>query len=300
MKLNNLDLNKLKSLAAVANGGSLLLGAKLLGLTPSAVHQSIAKLEENLDQNLFHRSGKDYIITDAGKEILVIYERLIKDLEFFEEKSNPSPLNLQGTIKIALPLFYSKSIFLPIMKNFNLMYPNVRFHLTIQDAEKSLSDVVNFKIDLAIIDESRFQDFEKRVSRKEIYNEELTLACSKDFYKKNKAEFEDINRQKKLVHLGYSTSSSFVENWYKVNHKKKVLLDNYHVINNIETLSEAIRLGMGIGIIPQKFIELFSYKNEIMSVKKNEIKVYNQLYLAQSLDYINGPLVKNFLEYFNA
>ena len=273
MKLNNLDLNKLKSLAAVANGGSLLLGAKLLGLTPSAVHQSIAKLEENLDQNLFHRSGKDYIITDAGKEILVIYERLIKDLEFFEEKSNPSPLNLQGTIKIALPLFYSKSIFLPIMKNFNLMYPNVRFHLTIQDAEKSLSDVVNFKIDLAIIDESRFQD---------------------------KAEFEDINRQKKLVHLGYSTSSSFVENWYKVNHKKKVLLDNYHVINNIETLSEAIRLGMGIGIIPQKFIELFSYKNEIMSVKKNEIKVYNQLYLAQSLDYINGPLVKKFLEYFNA
>ena len=231
MKLNNLDLNKLKSVAAVAKGGSLLLGAKQLGLTPSAVHQSLAKLEEGLGITLFHRTGKVYILTEAGKEILSIYERLEKELEFFEEKRNPDAEYLQGVIRVALPLFYSKSIFLPLMKTFNIRYPNIHFHLTIQDTEKSLNDIVNFKVDFAIVDESKFTEFDKRVNRLPIYNEELTLACSKDFYKKNHSNFENINLQKKLVHLGYSTSSFFVENWYKQNYKKKLAIENYHVIN---------------------------------------------------------------------
>jgi DNA-binding transcriptional LysR family regulator len=297
MKINIVDFNKFKSLKAIADGGGLLSGAKILGLTPSAVHQSIAKLEENLGQKLFHRSGKDYILTEVGKEMLLIYARFEKDLAFFDEKHNLNTDQMQGTVRVALPLFYSKNIFLPLMKSFHEKYPLVQFNLTVQDSEKSLLDIINFKVDFAIIDESNFQEFSHKVHRTPIFSEELTLACSKDFYKKNKTEFNHINTQKKLVHLGYSTSSSFVENWYKQNYKKNINLESYHVINNIETLSEAIRLGLGIGIIPKKFIELFGHKDEIISVKTNEAKVYNQLYLAQSLDYVNGPIIKKFIEH---
>ncbi len=67
MGFNNLDLNKLKCFQAVAEKGSLLEGSKLLNLTPSAVYQSIKKLEEEIQFHLFFRSGKKYVLTEEGR-----------------------------------------------------------------------------------------------------------------------------------------------------------------------------------------------------------------------------------------
>ena len=74
MKLNNLDLNKLKCFQAVAEFGGLQEGALALHLTTSAVYQSIKKLEEDLNMNLFYRSGKKYVLTDDGKALLQVFQ----------------------------------------------------------------------------------------------------------------------------------------------------------------------------------------------------------------------------------
>ena len=127
MILNNVDLNKIKCFQAVAENGGLQEGAKHLNLTTSAVYQSIKKLEEDLHLHLFYRTGKQYILTDDGKNLLQIAQNFNWDLESLLRKSSKNAQSLSGEIKLGLPLNFSKQIFIPIMKKFIDLNPEVQF-----------------------------------------------------------------------------------------------------------------------------------------------------------------------------
>ena len=59
---NPLDLDLLKTLAAVADTGSFSAAARRLGLTPAAVSKNVARLENHLGLRLFQRSAIGSVI----------------------------------------------------------------------------------------------------------------------------------------------------------------------------------------------------------------------------------------------
>ena len=68
--LDNLTLDQMRVLIAVAEEGSFSAAARRLGRVQSAVSQAIQTLEENLRLTLFDRSAKTPVLTDAGRVVL--------------------------------------------------------------------------------------------------------------------------------------------------------------------------------------------------------------------------------------
>lgn len=68
--LDNLTLDQMRILIAVAEEGSFSAAARRLGRVQSAVSQAIQTLEENLRLALFDRSAKTPVLTDAGRVVL--------------------------------------------------------------------------------------------------------------------------------------------------------------------------------------------------------------------------------------
>jgi DNA-binding transcriptional LysR family regulator len=68
--LDNLTLDQMRVLIAVAEAGSFSAAARRLGRVQSAVSQAVQTLEENLRLALFDRSGKTPVLTDAGRIVL--------------------------------------------------------------------------------------------------------------------------------------------------------------------------------------------------------------------------------------
>ena len=68
--LDNLTLDHMRVLIAVAEAGSFSAAARRLGRVQSAVSQAVQTLEENLRLALFDRSGKTPVLTDAGRMVL--------------------------------------------------------------------------------------------------------------------------------------------------------------------------------------------------------------------------------------
>jgi DNA-binding transcriptional LysR family regulator len=66
VELQRLDLNKLHTFFAVAECGGVSAAARRLALTPSAVSQALAALEESLEVRLFHRVGRRLVPTREG------------------------------------------------------------------------------------------------------------------------------------------------------------------------------------------------------------------------------------------
>ncbi len=298
MGLNNLDLNKLKCFQAVAEKGTLIEGAKHLNLTASAVYQSIKKLELDMQSNLFFRSGKKYILTEEGVKLQQLFERFLWDIVEFQDKSLLSVQSFEGEIRVGLPLNFSKSIFIPIMKKFQLEYPNVRFHLTIAETRRLVDLILNFEMDFAITDDAIPHEALVKVAKREVFKEELVMVCSKAFSKEYSSELATIKTIKDLPHLDYSKNLPLIQRWYKLHYKRQVKISHFNTIDNVETMLAALREGLGLAIIPKSLLDSQLLK-ELQIVTNDSGLLHNQLFLVQEQNYINNRLLKKFLQFMD-
>ncbi|WP_414169022.1 LysR family transcriptional regulator [Streptoverticillium reticulum] len=90
-----LDLSRLRALHAVSVHGSVSAAALALGYTPSAISQSITKLERETRTTLLERRGRGVMLTDAAvelaetaRELLAMVEQAETDLE--ERRGQPT------------------------------------------------------------------------------------------------------------------------------------------------------------------------------------------------------------------
>ena len=297
MRLNNLDLNKLKCFQAVAEKSSLLEGSRTLNLTPSAVYQSVKRLEDDLNRHLFFRSGKKYVLTEDGRLLQELYQKFVWDFSEFQSASAHSTQFLEGDIRVGLPLNFSKSVFIPILKKFHEEHPQVKFHITIAESRRLLDQVGAFELDFAITDDSIPNEFLPKISKKEVFREELVLVCSKEFHQKNLQEFKSIKTMKDLPHLDYSKNLPLIQRWYKLHYKRQAKVRSSHIIDNVETMVSALSLGLGLGVIPRDFLKNSALTKEFQIVAPKSGTLYNLLYLVQDGNYINNTLMKKFLQY---
>ncbi|MBY0414081.1 MAG: LysR family transcriptional regulator [Bdellovibrionales bacterium] len=296
MSLNNIDLNKLKCFQAVAEKGTLLEGAKYLNLTPSAVYQSIKKLELDMQTNLFFRAGKKYILTEDGISLQALFERFLWDFLEFQDKSRLSGQTFEGEIRVGLPLNFSKSSFIPIFKKFQEEFPRVRFHLTIAETRRLIDLILNFEMDFAITDDAIPHESLAKISKREVFKEELVMVCSKNFSKEHAKELTSIKTLKDLPHLDYSRNLPLVQRWYKLHYRRQVKISDFHTIDNVETMVAALREGLGLAIIPKSLLDSQLSKDLQVVTNENGL-LHNQLYLVQEYNYINNRLMKKFLQF---
>ena len=300
MKLQNIDLNKLKAFEAVAQSGGLGAGADLLHLTTSAVYQAIKKLEEDLNIHLFYRSGKKYILTDDGKKLLKLFQEFNWSLDQFVTEHNSDEKSLVGEIKLGLPLNFSKRIFVPIMRKFSKHYPEVQFFLTIAETHTLLAGVSNFDLHFAITDDFKAFDLDNKIIKRSIFKEELIMICSKDFYKENINSLKHVKDLKELTHLCYARSLPIIQRWYQMTYKKQVKINHFHIIDNVETMIEALKQSMGIGVVPKDLISNSKLQKEFHVIEFKNDSLFNELFLVQESNYIPNTLCKKFLAFFQA
>ena len=80
MNLDKIDLNKLRTFAQVARAGGVSRAARQLGLTRSAVSQSLASLEASLGVQLFDRVGRRLVPTQEGRALARNFGRVHEEL----------------------------------------------------------------------------------------------------------------------------------------------------------------------------------------------------------------------------
>ncbi len=78
---SGLDVRALKIFEAVASSGSLSKGALALGVTQSAVSQTITQIESILETQVFDRSQRPFKLTPAGIALSRRARQIVEDME---------------------------------------------------------------------------------------------------------------------------------------------------------------------------------------------------------------------------
>lgn len=76
-----MDLNRIRYFTVVAKVGSLTGAAKILRLSAPALSKAMSILESEIGFALFHKEGRGLVLTDRGKQVLPLAEKILSDAE---------------------------------------------------------------------------------------------------------------------------------------------------------------------------------------------------------------------------
>src|SRR6056300_839518 len=120
------DALTLECFLAVAEKGSFTRAAHKVSRTQSAVSQQIAKLEKQVDSELFRR-GKQLTLTSHG-ELLVSYAKQIIQLNREAMDRFRSP-ELAGEVRFGLPEDFAAVFLSEVLSDYAAQHPRVLLHI---------------------------------------------------------------------------------------------------------------------------------------------------------------------------
>lgn len=118
-----LDIDVLRSVVAIAEGGSIAAAAVRVGRTPAAVSMQIKKLEEMLGRSLFERSHAGMAPTAEGERLLDYARRMI-ELNRAAMQAFSAP-ELSGTVRVGLTDSMGGARLADVLAGFARSHPKV-------------------------------------------------------------------------------------------------------------------------------------------------------------------------------
>ncbi len=120
-----LDRHHLMILRAVDQQGSLTAAADTLCLTQSALSHSVRKLEQQLGTAVWQKEGRRLRLTQAGRYLLRLAERLLPQFEHAEAMMQQFASGQRGTLRIGMECHPCYQWLLKIVNPYLQQWPDV-------------------------------------------------------------------------------------------------------------------------------------------------------------------------------
>ncbi|MFF2483926.1 LysR family transcriptional regulator [Paenibacillus sp. NPDC058071] len=151
-----MTLTQLKYVIEVANKGSITDAAKSLFISQPSLSAAIKELEEELRINIFVRTNRGIIVTNAGAEFLGHARQIIQQTELVEEKYLVSTPSKQRFAVSTQHYTFTVNAFVDLIKE----YGADEYDFTLRETKtfEIIEDVKNLKSELGVIYLSTFNE----------------------------------------------------------------------------------------------------------------------------------------------
>jgi Transcriptional regulator len=237
-----MELIYFKSLLYLYEIGNYSQTAEVLGYSQSSISTHIQKLEQIYGGKIINRKGNHLVLTPKG---IIIYQYAKRVLDLMEQMDNElriqevKEINI-GTIE-SIALYYLQNI----IEAYKIKYPQIVFHLTIEDENDLLAKLAQQKLDFVLV-----------------FNKEMKLDGLKVFLLKEESLCFVYHPQTdtSLKLADHLEEKSLILTGEECPYRKALLADfaergqKYHIsmaLSNVDTIKNLIKNDWGIGFLPQ-------------------------------------------------
>lgn len=139
----------LTAFAAIVERGSFARAAAHLGVTPSALSQTIRRLEDRLGLRVLHRTTRSVAPSEAGARLLARLRPTLGELEaaVAETTASARPGTPSGRLRVNASRIAAELVVAPRLAGFTAAFPEVTLELVCEDR---LVDIVAHGFDAGI------------------------------------------------------------------------------------------------------------------------------------------------------
>lgn len=157
--MNGFTLKQLEYFVNTAQTGSLSTAARNCHVSHAAISNGLNELERSLGvQLLIRKRAKGATATAAGRALLVVARRMLKDAAEVESMGHAQPGMLEGTLSIACNLALSPVLIPLIASHFAREYPKVELSFHEGTGDEVLRLVRDGQIDVGLAFERQVTD----------------------------------------------------------------------------------------------------------------------------------------------
>jgi DNA-binding transcriptional LysR family regulator len=141
------NLKQFMSFAAVARNHSFAAAARELGLAPSSIAKSVARLENDLGIRLFHRTTRALRLTSEGEELFAKCVHILEDIDGLELVGRGAKEGPSGVLRIGAPIAYGTRFIVPVLNALLDAHPRLGVDVRLSDQR---ADLIKEGLDVAI------------------------------------------------------------------------------------------------------------------------------------------------------
>ncbi|KIQ33290.1 LysR family transcriptional regulator [Variovorax paradoxus] len=246
------SLQQLRALAAVAESGSFTLAAESLQLTQPAISHLVKRMEEQLGQPLIVR-GRRIQLTSAGQ---VMVETAVRALRLIDESVGACRSQSQlreGRVVLAVGHLTAGALLPPMLGRFSQKHPTLATTLLDSTAEQMISRILSQEADLGF--GSDIGQKHSELATEPLFTERMALFVRDDHPLAQRVVVD----AKHLDALPFIHVNPDANIWRAVSRQLSSVANVYpHVVHHVSMLSTAfglIQADAGVALLP-RYVEV--------------------------------------------
>lgn len=269
-----MELYSLHVFLTIANEKSFSRAAAKLLRTQPAVSLALQRLEQELGEKLIDRSGKDLILTDAGRTVIE-YARRFESLN--QEMDNSlAELRDNSAGRLAIGANESTTLYLlQHIERYIQMYPGIKVQVRRSLSSRIPDELIDGNLELGVIS---YDPADERLQSKVIYTDSLAFVVSPKhrFAKRKSVTIAELGSETFIAHNVFSPYREMVLREFQAH---RVPLCTPVEMPTIEAIRKLVQSNMGVAFLPRMCVEQEIQQKLLREIRVEEMHVERQVRL---------------------
>ncbi|MBZ5575710.1 MAG: LysR family transcriptional regulator [Acidobacteriia bacterium] len=286
-----MELYSLQVFLAVATEKSFSRAAEKLLRTQPAVSLGVQRLEQELGEKLIDRSGKELILTDAGRTVIE-YARRFQSLQ--QELDN-SLAELRDNSAGRLTIGANESATLYLLQHierYRDLYPKIKVTVRRSLSSRIPDELRDGNLELGVIS---YDPGDERLKSKVIYSDSLVFVVSPKhrLAHRKTVSIEELGAETFIAHNVLSPYREIVIRTFR---ERKVPLGIDVEMPTIETIRRLVQNNLGVAFLPRMCVEQEIEQKTLCEVRVKEMHLERKIRLVYPTRRALSHAAKAFLD----
>ncbi len=269
-----MELYPLHVFLTVATEKSFSRAADKLHKTQPGISLALQRLEAQLGEKLIDRTGKELLLTDAGRAVLE-YARRFENLSS-ELQNSLAELRDNSSGRLAIGANESTALYLlQHIERYRRLYPKVKVQIRRSLSSKIPSELLDGNLELGVVS---YDPRDERLVSKIIYTDSLAFVVSPQhrFAGRANISITELGLETFIAHNVLSPYRDVVLREFQ---RHQVPLNMDIEMPTVETIRRLVQKNLGVAFLPRMCVEQEIQAGTIFAVKVTELHVERKVRL---------------------
>ncbi len=269
-----MELYPLHVFLTIANEKSFSRAAEKLLRTQPAVSLALQRLETELGEKLIDRSGKELVLTDAGRTVIE-YARRFENLSA-EMDNSLAELRDNSAGRLTIGANESSTLYLlQHIERYRRLYPKVKIQVRRSLSSRIPAELIDGNLELGVIS---YDPRDERLVSKIIYADSLAFVVSPQHRLAGRKSVS-ISELGTETFIAHNVLSPYREVVLREFQRHGVALNMDIEMPTIETIRKLVQSNLGVAFLPRMCVEREIAIEALCAVQVTEMNVERKVHL---------------------